>query len=155
MNAKEKLVQDLEMFPAMQDTSRIVGNTDYVDLVEDDQITAAGEPVPIVSFMDPYRRKGIAFRVKVFCTQSSDEVDRGIFSLFQRYTNSPGFFVLCRSHRVAFPYKPQHRYGKFNVILQANTAMCTESYEVFSDILLQHLSGQGYVTKDGKFQKFI
>lgn len=121
----------------------------------DDQITAAGEPVPIVSFMDPYSRKGIAFRVKVFCTQASDEVDQGIFSIFQRYTNSPGFYVLCRSHRVTFPYKPQHQHGKFDVILQAMTAMCTESYEIFSDILLKHLSGQGYVTKDGKFKIYL
>jgi len=155
MDIQHKLIQDLELFPAMQDSRAIVGNTDYVDLVDDSQITVAGEALPIVSFTDPYRRKGAAFRVKVFCTQSGQEVDRGIFSLFQRYTDSPGFYVLCRSHRVAFPYNPRHRDGKFNVILKANTAMGRESYEIFSDILLSHQSSQGYVTKDGQYKIYL
>ena len=123
------------------------GRTDYIDEVADQDLRDEnGTPTPIALFTDAFRRPGVAFRVRITSDEKDGEItEEAIYVAFQRYSDSDGLWVLCRSHATKKGLVSALHEGRLDVISQANTAISQRGDTVLTGLFATHFTdGSAY-----------
>lgn len=129
------------------------GTTDYIDTLSYKDVTAENkegkrEPVPIVCYVDHFRRPGIAMNVMVRDARSNKVVCNGVYAVFQRYTDNKRLLVMCRSH---YARGESGEHGdQFECIIGATTALSKDSYTKLQALFAAHHDGESWAHGDFK-----
>lgn len=121
------------------------GPTDYIDGVEPRDL----QGVAVCAFTDPFRRRGVAMRIRV--SIDGRVIEEGIYTVFERYTDDPGLTVMCRSHCGGVRYKyndhpgSEYRSYYFDSIVGAHTRLTPSGADILRELLRERV----YRTPDG------
>jgi hypothetical protein len=133
--------QHLDSIPQINNVK--VGSTDYIDMIHQDDISDDQGHVPIVYFVDRFRRPGLAMRV-VIRNEHNAVLENGIYTFFQRYTDGNSF-VICASHLT-------RSTGKFLSLIcpYGGSLVSDAGYMRLKGVISSHFNGGVYICDEYK-----